>query len=257
MAVQGALRPLLIIALLCGVASAETHPRFDRCKGKWPPDPPGLGKAVALTFDDGPSVALTPRVLAVLRKHKAPATFFFVGERIRGKQARALVAEIAGDPLFDIGNHTQTHPTMSKLAADAAAVEIDRAGAIIEQAAGRAPRWFRFPYSLSTCATAELVRKRGYRIAGWHVDSADWCFASGGGRCSKELWADLPDELRGDMIQLVRARLRDSDGGILLLHDIHKRTVDRLDELLTRLSRDGYHFVRLDDAGVFPLLNRP
>jgi peptidoglycan/xylan/chitin deacetylase (PgdA/CDA1 family) len=265
MGVQGALRPVLCILALCavagiaGLAAAEpaTHPRWDRCRGKWPPDPPGLGKRIALTFDDGPSVKLTPKVLAILRKHKVPAAFFMVGERVRGRAARALVADIAGDPLFVIGNHSQTHPKLNEMTIEAATVEIDRAGRAIESAAGAAPRWFRFPYSLSTCATADLVRKRGYRIAGWHVDSADWCYAAGAGRCAPEMWADVPDALRGDMLGLVRRRLRDNDGGIVLLHDIHWRTVDRLDELIRLLRGDGYTFVRIDDATAFPLLNQP
>ncbi len=238
-------------------ATAATHPRWDRCRGKWPPDPPGLGKRVALTFDDGPSVKLTPRVLAILRRHRVPAAFFLVGQRIRGRAARRLVADIAADPLFVVGNHSFTHPQLDRMELSAATAEIDRAGRVIAEAAGAPARWFRFPYSRSTCATADLVRARGYRIAGWHVDSADWCYAAGGGRCRAQLWRDVPEELRDDMVGLILHRVRATDGGIVLLHDIHWRTVDQLERIITTLKQDGFRFVRLDDADAFPLLNQP
>jgi len=163
---------------------------------------------------------------------------------------------ISADPLFVIGNHSFTHPRLDGMELAAATAEIDRAGKVIADAAGAPTRWFRFPYSRSTCATADLVRARGYRIAGWHVDSADWCYAAGGGRCRPELWRDVPDELRDDMVGLIRQRVRASDGGIVLLHDIHWRTVDQIERIITTLKEDGYHFVRLDDAAAFPLLNR-
>ncbi|HTM20501.1 MAG TPA: polysaccharide deacetylase family protein [Kofleriaceae bacterium] len=265
MGVEWALRPVLCTALIvlsAGSAAADVnvaHPRarhYDPCHGVVAPDPPGFGGRVALTFDDGPSVALTPRVLEILRRHRIPATFFLVGSRVRGK-AIDLVREMAADPLFTIGNHTWQHVNLAHARPERALHQVTLADAAITDAAGATPHWFRFPYGSSSCATARMVRDHGYRIAGWHVDSADWCYAAGGGRCYAGMWKEVPDRLRGDMIELVRRRVRASGGGIVLLHDIHWRTVARLEQLIEALEKDGYTFVRLDDADVFPRLNRP
>src|SRR6266481_4177558 len=64
------------------------------------------GKACALTFDDGPNPRATPQLLALLEKHRVPATFFVLGKYV--KQYPALTAEIlaAGHA---VGNHTYSH----------------------------------------------------------------------------------------------------------------------------------------------------
>lgn len=249
-----------VLGLLALPARAEettaANPRWHRCQGKHAPDAPPFAKRVALTFDDGPSLAVTPEVVRILRKHDVPATFFMVGHRLRNKKARALAAEIAADPLFAVANHSYSHPALAKLGAREAAREIDRTTALLERATGAQPRFFRFPYSAASCTTTGLVRERGYRVAGWHVDSADWCYSAGKGRCRASMWSDVPDRLRRDMRELVLERVRANDGGIVLLHDTYQRTADELEALIEGLRDAGYELVALDDAAVFPLLNR-
>lgn len=249
-----------IIGVLVVPARAEetaaVNPRWDRCKGKHAPDAAPFAGRVALTFDDGPSLAVTPAVVRVLRKHKVPATFFMVGRRLRTKKARALAAAIAADPLFALGNHSYSHPELASMSERDTASEVDRTTALLEDASGATPRFFRFPYSAASCASTDLVRERGYRVAGWHVDSADWCFSAGRGRCRSSMWRDIPDRLRSDMHGLVLERVRANRGGIVLLHDTYQRTADQLDALITALLADGYRFVALDDGAAFPLLNR-
>jgi peptidoglycan/xylan/chitin deacetylase (PgdA/CDA1 family) len=250
----------LVLLALATPAHAERTPtvnsKWHRCKGLHAPDAGPFGKRVALTFDDGPSLAVTAGIVAILRKHDVPATFFMVGRRLRGKKGRALAAEIAADPLFSVGNHTDTHPRLPTLSLGAARGELDRTAARLEKSTGSIGRFFRFPYSEATCATVELARERGYRIAGWHVDSADWCFASGKGRCRTSMWRDVPDGLRHDLVGLVLERIEANQGGIVLLHDTYAHTADRLETLIVALTDAGYTFVPLDDTSVFPLLNR-
>lgn len=262
-------RMRLALATLCAVVAAAIgsaavaedraatapNPRWNACQGKHAPDAPGFGKQIALTFDDGPSVKYTPRVLALLRKRKVPATFFVVGRRVRSKKARALIRDMVADPLFDVGNHSYSHPHMRELTPAAVDREIDDTTRRLARA-GAQVRFFRFPYSESSCATARRVRQRGYGVAGWHIDSVDWCFAAGRGHCRTKMWPHVPDQFRRDMIQLVVHRARATDGGIVLLHDIHRWTVGQLDALISALRADGFRFVALDDAGVFPRLNR-
>ncbi|MFL6059818.1 MAG: polysaccharide deacetylase family protein, partial [Marmoricola sp.] len=71
--------------------------------------PAGL---VALTFDDGPSAAVTPRLVRSLVKRHVPATFFMVGSRIHTAPAAGRMVARAG---FTIGNHTWSHADLERL----------------------------------------------------------------------------------------------------------------------------------------------
>lgn len=224
------------------------------CNGVRVPDRGGFGGRVALTFDDGPNPETTPDVIDTLRRHGVPATFFINGSRVADDETRALAAEIAADPLFLLGNHTWSHPNMARLDAERVAFQIDGTTEVIA-AAGAEPRWFRFPFGSSTCATAEAVRERGYVIAGWHVDSADWCFSTHGGHCPRSTFRHVPDALRDDMKAFVLEQVRAYDGGVVLFHDIHRYTADQLEAIIVALAEEGYTFTRLDDAETFPLLN--
>jgi peptidoglycan-N-acetylglucosamine deacetylase len=224
------------------------------CSGVVVPDRSGLDRRIALTFDDGPNPATTPQVLATLRAHGVPAAFFINGSRVGSDAARALAREIAEDPAFILANHTWSHRNMKTLGATEAARQIDRATEVIATA-GAEPRWFRFPYGASTCATARMARDRGYTVTGWHIDSADWCYAAGGGRCPASTFRYVPDDVRGDMTAWVLRQARRKGGGIVLFHDVHAFTAGELDRIITELKNDGFTFTTIDDAGTFPLLN--
>lgn len=224
------------------------------CSGVTVPDQSNFSKRVALTFDDGPNPATTPQVLATLRAHNVPATFFINGNRVNSDEARAIAADIVADPLFILANHTWSHQNMATLSADTVASQIDRTTTVM-RAAGATPVYFRFPFGSSTCDTADAVRDRDYRITGWHIDSGDWCYAAGGGVCKKSTFKHVPDQFRSDMKAFVMQQVRARNGGILLFHDIHAFTAGELDGIITTLKSEGYTFTNIDDTGAFPLLN--
>lgn len=236
--------------------SENQNPKGDSnaCSGVVVPDRGPFGKKVALTFDDGPNPTTTRRVMATLRAREAPAAFFINGRRVDSDDTRALAREIASDPLFELANHTWSHPDMRTLDATARAGQIDRTTAVIE-AAGGEPRYFRFPFGASTCDSAAEVRDRGYTVTGWHVDTADWCFQSGGGFCKPETFKHVPDQFRGDMVGFTMSQVRARQGGIVLFHDIHTNTANQLEAVLDALEAEGYEFVALDDLTAFPNLN--
>ncbi len=127
-------------------------------------------REVALTFDDGPG-PYTLRVLAVLHRARAPATFFEIGRAARTYPRIERRVLAAGLP---IGDHTATHALLPRLSAAAQQAEID--GGARDIAAGGAPypRLFRPPYGGFNAATLPLLRAAGMLMVLWTVDSKDF-----------------------------------------------------------------------------------
>lgn len=224
------------------------------CSGVRVPDRNGFGKRIALTFDDGPNPATTPQVIDVLKRHHAKATFFINGKKVNSAAARDLARQIAGDPDYLLANHSQSHNDFTEISHEQGLRDIDATDAVI-RTAGETPRYFRFPYGKATCAAKHAAEDRGYVVTGWHIDSADWCYAAGNGTCRKSTFKYVPDEMRADMAAYVMSQVRATNGGILLFHDIHQSTASALDGLLTQLEQAGYTFVGLDDQTTFPRLH--
>jgi peptidoglycan/xylan/chitin deacetylase (PgdA/CDA1 family) len=226
------------------------------CSGTVIPDRRGFGKRIALTFDDGPDLVKTPQVLAILAAHGAPATFFVNGSKVRSAEHRALLQRVALAGHL-VGNHTQNHANLSQVSTAKRRSEVSQTHDLLA-AAGVAPQFFRFPFGAANCTATALVREYGYRVTGWHIDSADWCYAAargGVGVCDPGTFRWVPDQYRRSITAYVLSQARATGGGVLLLHDVHAYTVSVLDDVLTALEADGFTFVRLDDAAVFPLLN--
>jgi peptidoglycan/xylan/chitin deacetylase (PgdA/CDA1 family) len=193
--------------------------------------------------------------MATLRAHGAPATFFINGRRVDSDATQQIVEDIVRDPLFELANHTWSHPNMKQQSSGEVARQIDDTTSVIETAGGEA-RYFRFPFGASTCSTAQAARDRGYAVTGWHVDSADWCFATGSvGLCPESQFRFVDDDVRDDMMAYTMRQVRAKQGGVVLFHDIHSYTANQLDRFLGLLEDEGYTVVPLDDDGVFPRLN--
>jgi peptidoglycan-N-acetylglucosamine deacetylase len=234
----------------------QLEPKADStdCSGVRVPDRSGFRKRIALTFDDGPNPATTPKIIEVLKAHNAPAAFFNNGSKYGTQAAKDLAAQIAADDQFILANHSQNHKDLAKQSPATVKAEMVNTELLIKEAGGE-PTYFRFPYGSSTCTTMEAAHDRGYIVTGWHIDSADWCYAGGGGTCKKSTFKYVPDAMRGSMMTYVLTQARSTGGGIILFHDIHANTANQLDAILTALEADGFSFVRLDDDTVFPRLH--
>ena len=220
------------------------------CSGIAFPDQEGLRGRVVLTFDDGPNMATTPEIVEYLREQNIPATFFMNGNRIEGHED--FVRDLVDDPLFIVANHTETHPRRLPSQSDEfirAQIE-DTADRI--RAVGGDPAYFRFPFGLSNCKTAEIVWEHGYHITGWHVDTGDWCFANGRGTCG---WDGVPSGYSNDMLGWTMRQVRNDNGGVILMHDIHAYTRDFVPTLVESLRAEGYTFTNMDDTRAFPRLH--
>lgn len=176
-------------------------------------------RRLALTFDDGPDAEGTPRILEVLAKHKAVATFFVVGEKV--EKNVDLVRRLAATGNA-VENHGYQHVDLTRLSASAIRQNIDRGAEAIKNATGQAPRFFRPPLGAFNEAVADTARQSDQRLVMW----------SNVGQTS------LPaDQLR--------QRLLDAafDGAVLLLHDPDPAVAGVLDDVMTRLEKEGYRFV--------------
>ena len=153
---------------------------------------------VALTFDDGPDPHVTPRVLDLLDRHGARATFFCIGERVRAHPE--IAAEIARRG-HRVENHTQTHPHLfACYPASGLRREILDAQASIVRATGQAPRLFRAPAGLRNPLLDWVLFRAGLRLASWTRRGFD-ALEKNPRRITRRLLAGL------------------SSGDVLLLHD--------------------------------------
>lgn len=124
--------------------------------------------AAALTFDDGPHPDFTPRLLAVLARHHARATFFMVGEAASRHPELVRDVAVAGHA---IGNHTWSHPSLPLLSGRARREEIRACARALAPYAGRL---FRPPYGNQTVGSRLDAARLGYRVIGWSVSTVDW-----------------------------------------------------------------------------------
>jgi len=168
---------------------------------------------IALTFDDGPLTPLTESVLALLRRRRATATFFVVGERA---EAEPNIVRSMVDQGCEVGNHSYSHPFLHRMSAADMELEIGRTNKIIEEITGSAPKYFRPPYGgLSVRLWWHLRRAHSQPPLLWSAATRGYEYD----RTERQIVQDLVD-----------AQL--SAGDILLLHDAHPPTVSALPAIL-------------------------
>ncbi|MBI2895701.1 MAG: polysaccharide deacetylase family protein [Deltaproteobacteria bacterium] len=148
----------------------------------------------------------------------------------------------------ELGNHTQDHRgAVRECSGECLRRSVLETDELIRQHQPGPPRYFRFPYGEANCAAVETVRALGYRVVGWQIDTVDWDFARDG-----TSWRAPGYE--HDFEGWVHRSAAVAGGGVLLMHDIHANTANRLDSILTGLEEAGFVFVSLD-SGYFPRLD--
>lgn len=132
--------------------------------------PPGSHQ-LALTFDDGPNPVATPRLLEVLARHGARATFFLIGEHVRREPA--LTREIAAAG-HRIGNHTETHPWLPRHGNSFIRQEIGTCQKTLEDTLGAPVTLFRPPHGARRPAVLAAARALGMETVLWNLILGDW-----------------------------------------------------------------------------------
>lgn len=172
------------------------------------------GKVIYLTFDDGPQRVWTPKMLSLLEKYHAKATFFFLGREAAAHPE--LVATTRGLG-HTIGNHTWDHPKLTKLSDAQIRQQIST---------GVKSRCFRPPFRDTDARVAAAAAQYGQRQVLWDVDTKDWA--------------------KPGAAKIERAILRGArPGAIILIHDgggDRSQTHTALSRVLPELTRQGYTF---------------
>ena len=191
------------------------------------------GRTVALSYDDGPS-NYTPRVLDLLKQHRAHATFFEIGNQMAGRSAiqRRILAEG-----HSIGNHSWSHPVLSG-GGSLADSQLRSTKAKITSQTGFTPCLFRPPYGAKSPALIRIARSHGMLTINWDVDPADWSRPG-----------------TGAIISRVMAQVR--PGSIILMHDgggDRSQSVAATGTILRRLAGRGYRVVTVETLlGLSPI----
>jgi peptidoglycan/xylan/chitin deacetylase (PgdA/CDA1 family) len=131
---------------------------------------------LALTFDDGPNTAWTPKLLDVLAEHGVKATFFMLGSRAEG--APELVRRVAAEGHL-IANHSWSHPNLALTVAGKVRDELVRTSAVLEEITGERVRYFRPPFGARRPVVFRIARELELTPVLWNAMTSDWSEPSG------------------------------------------------------------------------------
>jgi peptidoglycan/xylan/chitin deacetylase (PgdA/CDA1 family) len=194
-------------------------------------------KHLALTYDDGPNDVHTERLLEVLARHEAKATFFLIGRFVT---ARPKIARAIADAGHLLANHTATHPNLLFLSRAQLQRQLSDCSKAIADATGIETRHFRPPFGARRPAVLQVARELGLEPVMWSVTCYDW---------HKRATAESVFNHACKGIERSHARAH-----IVLLHDgshtslgsDHSHTVEATERLLQRYRKE-YSFRRVDE----------
>ncbi|MEM7647211.1 MAG: polysaccharide deacetylase family protein, partial [Pseudomonadota bacterium] len=197
-------------------------------KGEW-----------ALTYDDGPSDATTPTIVNDLTNAGWHATFFWLAKNVSKKKNRKSVeAALASKMKMSLASHSYTHANMPKQGSSSRDKEIRQSKGVLEEAFSDAQgndvtlNFFRLPYGAGTkdADIKKRITSAGMEHFFWNVDTLDW---------KNQTPQQIYDRTKKQM---------DSQGrGIILFHDIHKRTVETT-KLMIKNLKGRINVIRLENG---------
>jgi peptidoglycan/xylan/chitin deacetylase (PgdA/CDA1 family) len=193
---------------------------------------------MALTYDDGPNDPYTRRLLDVLARHNAKATFFLIGKYVRQRPDIVRAIQQAGHA---IGNHTYTHPNLIFASRARLRQELEDCGKALNDALGEYQPLFRPPFGGRTPKVLNAARRMGLEPVMWSVTAYDWSARSA-------------DTILGH-IQRQTGRTRPAQSEVVLLHDgghlafgtDRQPTIDATRQLLERYAPEGRRFVSIPE----------
>ena len=205
-------------------AMADNHLYYFGDDGKVTREVDGNKPMVALTYDDGPST-YTDSIIDTLEKYGAKATFFIVGDRISWNEKQA---KREGDLNYELGNHTYSHNTLTKLKKEQIQEKIQKTDDELIRVTGRKSTCLRPPGGSCNKTVKSSVE---LPIILWSVDSRDWESRNADKICAR-------------VIGKVK------DGDIVLMHDLYQATADATKRIVPALVNAGFQLVTVEEMGL-------
>lgn len=180
---------------------------------------------VAITFDDGPNIEYTPRILELLNKYDAKATFFCIGQQI--EKYPEVLKRILADG-HSVGNHTYSHLKSFGFFPSVKVIdELQRTMAIVKDLTNKEMNLYRPAFAVTNPSIEKAAIKLGLKSIGWNIRSLDTT-----SRSEKRI--------------LKRITSKASKGDIILLHDTSEKTVTVLEQLLVFLKEKNLQSVTVE-----------
>jgi peptidoglycan/xylan/chitin deacetylase (PgdA/CDA1 family)/uncharacterized caspase-like protein len=196
-------------------------------------------KTLLLTFDDGPHPRYTDRILEILRQHQIKSVFFELGTNLATVKNNNILPTRAATATrhlveagYAIGSHGFSHQVLPKMSDREIGAEIDETNRLLQTVANVHSPLFRPPYGERDTKVLAAIEAHKMRSILWNIDSKDWA-----------------DPVAKSVANRVIAGARRADHGIILLHDIHERTIDALPLIIETLKSDGYRFLSWNGEG--------
>lgn len=178
-------------------------------------------KAIALTFDDGPS-SFTGRLLDCLEANHAKATFFMTGTEIASFPDEVKRMKELG---YELGNHTYDHTDLTTLSIEDIRSEIEKVDTQLLELTGQGATVVRPPYGSVDDTVLSAV---GTPMILWSIDTLDWKTQD-------------PDSIVKEVMEHIE------DGSVILMHDIFSTTVDAAEILIPKLIEEGYELLTIHE----------
>ena len=167
---------------------------------------------IALTFDDGPSEQ-TLKILDVLEKYNAHASFFVMGQNAEEKKHIIEHAYRAGNEIL---NHAWSHKDLATLSSEEIKKELQDTENIILSIVGECPKLYRPPYGHVNETVKSVSAELGYSLINWSIDPLDW-------ECKD------PDTIYNEIIHFAH------DDAIILCHDLIQNSDDTTPKAMERV----------------------
>ena len=180
---------------------------------------------VALTFDDGPS-SYSLEILDTLLLNNSKATFFELGNRMKNNKN---ITKRLYDSGMEIGSHTYSHKYLTRIEKEEAINEINSVSILFNEITKDNITLLRAPYG---SVNADVRKLSPFPIILWSIDTKDWLY--------KE-----PEKSSKIVFDNVK------DGDIILMHDIHKETIDLVKIVVPELKARGYELVTVSELAKY------
>ena len=223
---------IIVFALIVSPAGKTVHTMATRAISKTEKKLPiycvdNKDMKIAISFDAAWGADDTDELLSILKENDVKTTFFMCGYWVEKYPDKVKLIYEAG---HDLGNHSSTHPHMSRLSKEQIADELRKCHNEVKELTGYEMDLFRPPFGEYTNSVIETAEECGYYTIQWDVDSLDW----------KEYGVE------SEINQVLNHKHLGS-GSIILFHNDAKYTPQALDRIIKGLKEKGYEIVPISE----------